>query len=64
MPEARKTEKIRLCPNCRKPVHWSEDNPFRPFCSNQCKLIDLGAWLKGERYIPGDPVPPLDDEDA
>jgi endogenous inhibitor of DNA gyrase (YacG/DUF329 family) len=30
-----------------------ENNPYRPFCSERCKLIDLGAWL-GEQYrIPG-----------
>ena len=29
-------------------MRW-EDNPFRPFCSERCKLIDLGRWL-GEQY--------------
>ena len=34
---------------------WSTDNPYRPFCSERCKLIDLGAWADGSYNIPGDP---------
>lgn len=45
----------RRCPQCGAAIAW-EDNPFRPFCSQRCKLIDLGNWL-GERYvIPGAPA--------
>jgi uncharacterized protein len=36
------------CPICRKPAPW-EDNPNRPFCSERCRLIDLGNWA-GEKY--------------
>ncbi|RMF83845.1 MAG: DNA gyrase inhibitor YacG [Nitrospinota bacterium] len=36
------------CPTCKRVIPW-EENPFRPFCSERCKLIDLGSWL-GERY--------------
>jgi len=36
------------CPICKKPTTW-EGNPFRPFCSERCKLIDLDNWLS-ERY--------------
>ena len=35
---------IVKCPICKKPVEWSEKNPWRPFCSERCKLIDLGEW--------------------
>lgn len=35
------------CPRCGEPSVW-EDNPFRPFCSERCKLIDLGAWASEE----------------
>ncbi len=31
-------------------------NPFRPFCSDRCKLLDLGAWLDGEFRLPGDTI--------
>ena len=37
------------CPRCGKQVVWSTDNPFRPFCSERCKTIDLGAWAT-EQY--------------
>jgi uncharacterized protein len=29
---------------CDAPLEWSEKSPFRPFCSERCKLTDLGAW--------------------
>jgi hypothetical protein len=32
------------CPRCGKPVTWDTLNPFRPFCSERCKMIDLGKW--------------------
>lgn len=38
-------QKIKItCPTCCKQTEWHPDNPFRPFCSERCKLIDLGAW--------------------
>ena len=39
----KKKEKLVRCPNCGKEIVYSTDNPFRPFCSERCKLIDLGA---------------------
>lgn len=41
------------CPNCGKSAKWTPKNPFRPFCSERCKLIDLGAWASGGRVISG-----------
>ena len=35
------------CPRCGEMSQW-EDNAFRPFCSERCKLIDLGAWANDE----------------
>jgi endogenous inhibitor of DNA gyrase (YacG/DUF329 family) len=32
------------CPQCAKAVEWTAGNRYRPFCSERCKLIDLGAW--------------------
>ena len=43
------TARIVPCPSCGKPVEWSAASVFRPFCSERCKLIDLGAWA-AERY--------------
>ena len=39
------------CPICKTVTTW-EENPFRPFCSDRCKLIDLGAWADGRYRIP------------
>lgn len=50
MAEAR--QKIK-CPQCEQPTIWHSSNPFRPFCSRKCKLIDLGEWLDENRTIPG-----------
>lgn len=41
------TMKIK-CPVCKKDTEW-EGNPFRPFCSERCSLIDLGKWAD-EKY--------------
>jgi len=42
-----------LCPTCKRPVYWSPENKWRPFCSERCKLIDLGAWAAEKHVIPG-----------
>jgi endogenous inhibitor of DNA gyrase (YacG/DUF329 family) len=39
------------CPKCKKPVQW-EDNPYRPFCSERCKLIDFGHWADEDYRVP------------
>jgi len=44
---------VTPCPTCRRDVVWGDAAPFRPFCSDRCRLIDLGAWFSGERAIPG-----------
>jgi endogenous inhibitor of DNA gyrase (YacG/DUF329 family) len=41
------------CPVCKKKTTW-EENPWRPFCSERCKLIDLGKWASGEYKVQGD----------
>ena len=50
------------CPTCGKKVEWTEQNKFRPFCSERCKKIDLGAWAE-ERYV-SPVVPTPEDPDA
>jgi hypothetical protein len=47
---------LHRCPTCRRELEWSAANAFRPFCSERCRLIDLGAWLKEEHAIPGEPA--------
>jgi len=46
------------CPTCGREVRWTEESPWRPFCSERCRLIDLGAWLGARHAIPGEPAPP------
>lgn len=40
------------CPTCRKQAKYTPGNPYRPFCSERCKLIDLGAWAEEKYAIP------------
>ncbi|MAY38434.1 MULTISPECIES: DNA gyrase inhibitor YacG [unclassified Spongiibacter] len=41
------------CPNCGTAQQWDSRNPFRPFCSEQCKNRDFIAWSNEEHSIPG-----------
>ncbi|MGB5211299.1 MAG: DNA gyrase inhibitor YacG, partial [Gammaproteobacteria bacterium] len=40
------------CPTCCATVVWSETSSWKPFCSERCRLLDLGAWFTEERAIP------------
>lgn len=44
------------CPTCGKRVMWNAQAPWRPFCSDRCQLIDLGAWADENYQIAGDRV--------
>lgn len=50
------------CPQCRKEAEL-EGNPYRPFCSKRCKMIDLGTWASEGYRIPGEKAPDADYED-
>ena len=41
------------CPTCREKSEFSPNNRWRPFCSERCKLIDLGAWANEEYRVAG-----------
>lgn len=47
------------CPTCRREIPYDAQSPFRPFCSERCRLIDLGAWSQESFRIPV-----VDQEDA
>ena len=49
-----------ICPICGKKETWTAENIFRPFCSERCKLIDLGEWAGEKRSVPGEPANPTD----
>ncbi len=51
--------KLVTCPSCGGDSVYSPQNPFRPFCSERCKGIDLGAWASESFRMPAD-VPPDD----
>jgi len=51
------------CPTCSGPSRYAPDNPWRPFCSERCKRIDLGAWASEQFRVP-DPTPPVGDTSA
>jgi len=42
------------CPICKKPTDSDKDAEF-PFCSERCRLLDLGAW-SAEKYVVSDPL--------
>lgn len=42
------------CPQCKKPTVYSTKNPYRPFCSERCQLIDLGDWANEKFAIPAE----------
>jgi endogenous inhibitor of DNA gyrase (YacG/DUF329 family) len=56
MPQPAQTRTVK-CPQCGKPVVWSAESRYRPFCSERCKQIDLGAWAS-ESYRVAAETPP------
>jgi hypothetical protein len=45
-------QRVVNCPQCGKPVPWSTENRYRPFCSERCRLIDLGQWASESYRVP------------
>ena len=52
------------CPQCSKPVVWSPESAYRPFCSKRCQLLDLGAWAEESHRISGESAMDEADLDA
>ena len=44
--------RVVRCPTCGAELEWSDAFPFRPFCSERCRLIDLGKWAAEEYRLP------------
>lgn len=40
------------CPQCGLLTLYSTENSNRPFCSERCKLLDLGAWASEKFRVP------------
>jgi len=50
------------CPICKKEVAFTD--PYMPFCSERCKVIDLGNWASGKYVIPEPITSDIDAEDS
>jgi len=57
MPDTKPDKLEVACPTCSKTVIWNEQQKWRPFCSERCRLIDLGEWADEGHRIPGAAVP-------
>mgnify|MGYP006272805453 CR=1 FL=1 len=53
--------KVVSCPSCGKKIEWTPVEVYRPFCSERCKLIDLGEWAT-EGYVIPDANESLEEE--
>jgi len=51
------------CPRCGRRVPYSPENKWRPFCSERCKMIDLGAWAAEDYRVAGKDDQPTPDSD-
>lgn len=47
-------KRLVACPTCKQLAEFSPNNAFRPFCSQRCKLIDLGLWASEQFTISAD----------
>jgi uncharacterized protein len=59
--QEKKKELTVKCPTCRVEAPW-QGNAFRPFCSERCKLIDLGNWADGTYNVESVEPPDFSDE--
>ena len=50
MPAA--ASKLVPCPRCGTPAPYAPENRWRPFCSERCRMIDLGAWASEAYRVP------------
>ena len=64
-----KQDRLVPCPQCGKPAPFAPSNRWRPFCSERCRSLDLGAWASESYRVPAAPrdagdTPGEDDEPA
>jgi endogenous inhibitor of DNA gyrase (YacG/DUF329 family) len=51
------------CPRCGQPAPFTAANPWRPFCTERCRLIDLGNWAAENYRVPETGAKPADEPD-
>jgi len=62
--EQKPSARIVRCPTCSKGARYDQTNPFRPFCSERCKTMDVAAWAEESFRIPAkESAPPEHDGD-
>jgi hypothetical protein len=44
---------VMRCPICKKPIEATPANRYRPFCSERCRMVDLGTWAGEDYRVPG-----------
>lgn len=49
--ENKQTRQVK-CPQCGRLTFFSPENPYRPFCSERCRLLDLGQWASESYKVP------------
>ena len=52
---------VVACPTCAAAVSWIPENRWKPFCSERCKLIDLGQWATEKYRVPAEEQEPEED---
>lgn len=57
------TKKTVSCPHCKAPSSLEDTNLYRPFCSERCKVIDLGGWASEEYAIPTQEQSPHEEDE-
>jgi len=55
MTSAKPTRRTVACPACGKPALFAPENAWRPFCSERCRMVDLGGWASESYKIPAKP---------
>lgn len=67
MKEGFSTSRPIQCRYCGQPTVYGPENPFRPFCSERCRLMDLGAWADEQFRVPTEDsgeIPELEAQNA
>jgi endogenous inhibitor of DNA gyrase (YacG/DUF329 family) len=57
-------DRMVTCPQCEQPSRYHDSNPYRPFCSERCRQIDLGAWANESHRLPEHQAPDNDFESS
>jgi len=54
--------RLVACPTCGASVPWIPERRYRPFCTERCKLIDLGQWASEQYRVAGADIAPESDK--